>query len=115
MERVHFISFHYILFLFHILFCSNPEKVHGDELRRVFSFAHETYLAINSTAIKAKYNKAQARASLNHILQVRLILFFDIAIFATVSIPVLFLSLVFSAETFLGKIAATVLFNSVIY
>ena len=35
------------------------------------SFVLETYLLINSTATRAKYNKGQARATLGHILQVR--------------------------------------------
>lgn len=36
----------------------------------MFSFVHETFLTIDSTANRAKYNKAQARATLDHILQV---------------------------------------------
>lgn len=40
----------------------------------MYSFVHETYLSIVSTANRAKYNKAQARATLNHMLQVRFIL-----------------------------------------
>lgn len=50
---------------------STDRKVHGQELRSVFSFVHETFLTIDSTANRAKYNKAQARATLDHILQVR--------------------------------------------
>ncbi|CAM9738948.1 unnamed protein product, partial [Ectocarpus fasciculatus] len=37
--------------------------------RKVLLFVHETYLVIDSTANRAKYNKAQARATLDHILQ----------------------------------------------
>lgn len=36
----------------------------------MFSFVHETFLTIDSTANRAKYNKAQARATMDHILQV---------------------------------------------
>lgn len=36
----------------------------------MFTFVHETFLIIDSTANRAKYNKAQARATLDHILQV---------------------------------------------
>lgn len=51
---------------------ASPEiDVHGERLRRVFRFVHETFLSIVSTANRAKHNKAQTRATLGHILQVR--------------------------------------------
>ena len=37
----------------------------------MFTFVYETFLTIDSTANRAKYNKAQSRATLDHILQVR--------------------------------------------
>ncbi|CAM9678318.1 unnamed protein product, partial [Ectocarpus sp. 12 AP-2014] len=48
---------------------STEIEVHGEELRKVVLFVHETYLVIDSTANRARYNKAQARATLDHILQ----------------------------------------------
>ncbi|CAM9469425.1 unnamed protein product, partial [Scytosiphon promiscuus] len=55
-----------------ILSCvsSTEIQVHGQKLRSVYSFVLDTFLVIDSTANRAKYNRAQARATLDHILQI---------------------------------------------